>query len=92
MGKRIRYEPTHNSGELASVKVYPVETGESYRVYLNGEGMYQIVDVNHANQVMHVGAANSSGDLKRKAKKYLESLGVIFADEKRNKVKNSVDI
>ena len=92
MGQRIRYAPTHNSGELASVKVYPVETGESYRVYLNGEGMYQIVDVNHANQVMTVGDAKSNGDLKRKAKKALEYLGVIFEEEKRNTVKNSVDV
>jgi len=93
MARRIRYAKNQNPGELVSVRIFPGPMDQFFRVHLNKETLtFEIVDINSSNQVVADGAGVSMGNLKIKAKRALESFGVVFEDESRNKVKNSIEV
>jgi hypothetical protein len=92
MPARIRYRKIHDSGKYVSVGIFPGPMGEGFQVHLNSTtATFEITDLNCSNQVIAGGQGVSMANLKIKAKKALESLGIVFEDEKRIK-KNVVEV
>jgi len=88
MSARIRYAPTDREGEYESIKIFvSSSTGARYKVFINVVNFsYRIRNEhNKLNIIKKEKGINNLNVLKRAAKRDLESLGVRFNDESRNR-------
>lgn len=85
--KRIRYKKTKEENVMVSNKILRSQrTGAEYLVYLDLENVtYKIKNINSEN--VHRGGENINNlnVLKRSVKSRLEGMGVVFADEERDR-------
>lgn len=85
MSKRIRYVKDADPNRLRSMRLF-----NNYQVVLDVETMDYAIFLMGGTGPTSQGHGTSLSNLKIKAKKALEALGVVFDDEKRVKVPTTI--
>jgi hypothetical protein len=86
MNTRIRYKKRAD-GKLESTTFF-VTTNNNVRVVLSNTDLtFHLIDIENG-EVIAAGKANNINALKNEAKRKLESLGVIFKTEKRERLES----
>lgn len=87
MNSRIRYDKTNEESVLESTRVFQAESG-SYRVRLNSKELSYVVFNPSDDTIAASGTGASMQIVKKRVKESLESLGISFVKEKRQRETN----